>query len=373
MEDAFETNRTGFVNSSFWSSGFIGIGPYRLTGWEPGSAAYLLAADTFYGSPPRIRNIVFRSIPDINTGMANILAGDVDVWLGSSLGIEQARLLKTEWEARGGGQVISYPRLTHHVRFQPDETSVADVRVRKALYHAMDRESIVHDLFFGLVQVAHSWIIPGTSGFDTIDARTTKYPYDPARAQSFMAELGYVRGVDGALRDQRGGPFALEFSTTLGNQERESVQAVIANQWKAAGFQVSIHNAPLSVTQEPGYQFAATDLSGLGADFESNIPRIDGRNLRTAQNPRGANSFGYANSEVDALLDEWLRTPERTRQIQIEAAVIHRMSEDLPILQVSYRLEAAAARTGVRGVPPRTAMPGATNTWNVESWQLDNA
>src|SRR5207249_4909745 len=107
----------------------------------------LESAPTFYGEPPHIKNIVFRTIPDIATGIANILAGEVDVWLGSSLGVEQAQTLKAQWESRGGGQVIAYPRLIHSIRFQPEDHSVADVRMRKALYHAIDREGIVRDLY----------------------------------------------------------------------------------------------------------------------------------------------------------------------------------------------------------------------------------
>jgi len=147
------------------------------------------------------------------------------------------------------------------------------------------------------------------------------------------------------------------------------LQAVVANMWKALGFDVVIQNVPLSVSQDPSYRFPTTDLSGIGADFEQNLPRIDSRNLRSAQNPRGANVWGYANPEVDGLLDEWLRTPDRRRQIAIEAQVMHRLSEDLPILPINYRIEAITAAKGIAGVPPRTATSSANNAWNVETWQ----
>ena len=138
--------------------------------------------------------------------------------------------------------------------------------------------------------------------------------------------------------------------------------------WKAVGWDVVIQNAPLSVQNEASYRFATTDLSGIAADFEANMPRIDGRNLRTDRNPRGANVWGYNNREVDGLLDEWYRTPDRARQIGIEAGVMHRVSEDLPILTINYRFEAITAARGLMGVPPRTATASATNGWNVERW-----
>ena len=106
------------------------------------------------------------------------------------------------------------------------------------------------------------------------------------------------------------------------------------------------------------------------ADPKANLPRIDSRNLRTAQNPRGANVWGYTSPEVDGLIDEWYRTPDRPQQIGIEAAVMHRVSEDLPILTINYRFEAIAVTRGLTGVPTRTAIASATNAWNVETWQF---
>lgn len=368
LQDTFLNDRPGFVSSTYWATGFIGVGPYRIVDWVPGSHVQVEAFPGFYGDPPRIRHITFKTIPDINTAVATIRAGAVDVWLGSSLGIEYARDLKAQWESQGLGQVMAYPRLIFEIRLAPEDPKVADVRTRKALYHAIDRETIVRDLYFGLLSVAHTYVTPGTSGFETIDARLTKYPFDPVRTQALMTELGWQKGADGMLRDNRGEPYTLPFATTSGNREREQLQSVIANMWKAAGFDVVIQNVPLARQNDPDYRFPTTDLSGISTDFEANIPRIDGRNRRSAQNPRGANVWGYANDRVDLLLDDWNRTMERARQIEIEAEALRYVSEDLPILPINYRIEAITVAKGVRGVPSRTSVTSATNAWNVEFW-----
>jgi peptide/nickel transport system substrate-binding protein len=106
----------------------------------------------------------------------------------------------------------------------------------------------------------------------------------------------------------------------------------------------------------------------VATDFESNVPRIDGRELKTAQNPRGVNVWGYANPEVDRLLDQWRTTTNEAASINVQADVIHRLSEDLPILPINYRIEVLAVRTGVTGVPVRTEILGNNSAWNVETW-----
>jgi peptide/nickel transport system substrate-binding protein len=364
----FESDRNAFVNSAFWNTEFIGTGPYRIVDWLPGSEVRVEPFPGFYGEQPKISTIIFRTIPDINTAVANIRAGEVDVWLGSSLGIELAQDLKTSWENAGQGKILTSPRLIFEIRFGADDPKVSDVRVRKAFYHSMDREAIVQDLYFGLLQVAHTYVPPGSSGFDQVDARITKYPHDPNRAQQLLNEVGWQKGSDGMLRNQRGEEYTLPFATTSGVNEREQLQTVIANMWKAAGFGIVIENVPSAVQRDPSYRFPTLDLSGIGADFEANMVRLDGRNLRSPQNPRGANVWGYSNDEVDGLLDRWVSTLDRREQIAIEAAVMHRVSEDLPILPINYRIEANPVAQGVQGVPTRGPKAGATNTWNVETW-----
>jgi len=369
LELTFQGDRTAFINSPYWSSGFVGTGPYRITDWVPGSHAQLEVYDGFYGQRPSIKSIVFRSIPDVTAGVANIRAGEVDVWLGSSFGLEHARNLKDDWEATGGGKVITYPRLVFELRFRPDDPKVSDVRTRKALFHAIDREAIVRDLYSGLLGIAHTFVAPGGSGFEQIESGLIKYPYDLTRMQSLLSELGWSKGPEGQLRNDRGEPFAFQFSTTSNNREREELQAVIADMWKAAGFEVTFDNVPLAVQSDPNYVFSTLDLSGISTDFEANMLRFDGRNRKSAANPRGANVWGYSNSDVDRLIDQWNRTLDRPQQIQIEATVLRTLSDELPIAPINYRIEAITVSKGLSGVPPRSSAVSATNTWNVEYWQ----
>ena len=91
-------------------------------------------------------------------------------------------------------------------------------------------------------------------------------------------------------------------------------------------------------------------------------------NLKSPQNPRGQNVWGYDNAEVNDLLEQWLRTPDRNRQIDIEASVVYRLTEDLPILPINYRIEVITVGKGVTGVPIRSESPGNNSAWNVETW-----
>ncbi|MBV8497368.1 MAG: peptide ABC transporter substrate-binding protein [Gammaproteobacteria bacterium] len=368
LEPSFDGDRTTFVNSTYWNTSFVGLGPYRLTSWTPGASVQLEAFDGFYGDSPRIKSITVRFIEDTNTELASLLGGQTDVQLGRSLGLEDALVLKNQWESAGEGKVLTYPRGIFEIRFAPNDNRVADARVRQALYYGMDRQGIVNNLYSGLVDVANSYMNPEADGFDVIDARTTKYPYDPARAAALLADMGWRPAGDGMLRTSAGDGFDLPFSTTAGDEERTTLQTAIANMWSTLGFNVQIQNVPTTVENSPDYQFLTTDLSGVATDFDSNVPRIDGRELRTPQNPRGTNVWGEVNPEIDRLLDQWRRTTDEAASIQLQADVIHQVSEDLRILPINYRVEVVAVRSGVTGVPVRTEVLGNNSAWNVEDW-----
>lgn len=369
LEPTFNADRAAFVNSRFWSFEFVGLGPYKLVHWEPGAFAQLEAFDGFYGSAPHIQNITVRFITDSNQEVASILAGQTDVQTPGILSVQHALLLKSQWESRGAGRVVTAPHGIAHVRFAPGDPRTTDVRVRKALYQGIDRQGLVDSLYSGLIQVAHSWINPNSTEFRVVDAQITKYPYDPSKAAQAMADLGWRLGSDGQLHNDHGAAYDLPFSTTSGNPEKEQLQTAIAAMWTRLGFNVQIENAAPSVAASPTYQFLATDLTGIGADFESNITRIDGRELRTPQNPGGAGILGENNPAVDRLLDQWRQNLDGTAAVNIEAQVMHLVSEDLVTLPISYNIDVETIAAGVTGVPEmRVEAPANNSAWNVELW-----
>jgi ABC-type transport system substrate-binding protein len=104
LEPVYRADVQGFVNSPYWTREFVGLGPYRLAGWEPGSHMELQVVDDHYGGRARITRITVRFVTDPNTLMANFMSGAVDVNVPSSnLHEEHWRTLREQWR---DGEVI---------------------------------------------------------------------------------------------------------------------------------------------------------------------------------------------------------------------------------------------------------------------------
>ena len=105
----YEANRDDketFLNLPYWSTEFVGPGPYRLGSWAPGSEITGTAFDGHALGRPKIDRIIARLLNDENTVASNMLAGAVQYTARFSLFFEHAVVLKREWAASNRGVVL---------------------------------------------------------------------------------------------------------------------------------------------------------------------------------------------------------------------------------------------------------------------------
>src|SRR5262245_56813361 len=96
---------------------------------------------------------------------------------------------------------------------KPTPALLLDVRLRRALQHAINRQVLVDDLLFGKSQIDDAPIAPNDPDFKDIESALVRYPYDPQRAAQLMGELGYTKGADGMLQDASGQRLTIEART----------------------------------------------------------------------------------------------------------------------------------------------------------------
>jgi peptide/nickel transport system substrate-binding protein len=174
----------------------VGTGPYKVTEHQPGRLVrFERNADYFKDSPrpqPTIGKLELRLIPDRNTQMAELMAGGLD-WI-YNVAPDQAEQLKAvpQLEAAAGESMrIAF------LQFATTEKSTVpqlrDVRVRRAINHAIDRDAMLKTVVGG-GRVIHVQCFPPQFGCD--DKSAAKYAYDPAKAKALLAEAGYPSGFD---------------------------------------------------------------------------------------------------------------------------------------------------------------------------------
>ena len=172
----------------------VGTGPYKVEKLVPGKEIVFKANENYYeGSPkgqPAIGTIHQRTIPDVNTQIVELTSGKLDwIWKVPPDQAEKLATLSSLNVVSAGTMRVGY--LTFDVKGKSGENPFQDVRVRKAVSHAIDRKAIVDNIVRGASEVIHSACFPEQFGC-TQDV--TQYEYDPEKAKALLAEAGYPDG-----------------------------------------------------------------------------------------------------------------------------------------------------------------------------------
>ncbi|HEY3118384.1 MAG TPA: ABC transporter substrate-binding protein, partial [Chloroflexota bacterium] len=184
LKGPYEVDKQQMWNSPYWTTGFVGVGPFRLAEWRQGEQIRLEAYDGFFGGRPRIDQILIKFIPNQDTILANMLAGTVDKGIGKGGSkIQQQMYLKSEWERAGQKPSVFLSTSTfQHVWIQfrePAFPALTDLRIRKGLLLALDRQTLADALSDGLAPVAEAFLPPDDIRWDWVKDVVVKYPHDP--------------------------------------------------------------------------------------------------------------------------------------------------------------------------------------------------
>lgn len=193
----------------------VGTGPYKVVSVEPGEHFVLEKYEGYHDGPKgqaQVGRIDIRTIPDINTQMAEMFNGTLDlIWQVPS---DQAGKLgqMSQFQAVNESTMRVGFLLLDAAGKAAEDTPFTDIKVRQAVAHAIDSKSIVDALLKGSSQVIKSSCFPSQFGCDT-DVKT--YEYNPEKAEALLAEAGYPDGFTTDFYAYRNRDYAEAISSYL--------------------------------------------------------------------------------------------------------------------------------------------------------------
>ena len=344
-------------------------GPYMLTAYQSNQQIVFQPNPHWSGAKPYFQTITLRFIENTAALQANLLSGDVDMVAGEGVGLTIDQVLSLRHQHPDQFTYIFKPSLTYeHVDLNRDNPILTDVRVRRALLMALDRDTLVKKLFEGMQPVANTWVNPLDTMFDK---SIPEVGYDTAAARTLLAEAGWRPGPDGICRDQDGKRLQLVFTTTAGNRLRELQEQVLQSEWKAACVDVQIKNEP------PRTLFGDTlkhrTFTGLvmyawsSAVGESPRRTLGSDNIPTAANNySGANYVAFNDPKMDADIKAAESELDAAKRKAIWAEMQHIYADQLPVLPLFFRADAHVIPKWLQGYEP-TGHGDFTPLW-VENW-----
>ena len=298
----------------------VGTGPYRLGNWRRGASLQLVAWEGFR-EPAAIQfsPVTFRFIGEPAAQMAALMAGEVDVFPRVTERAEARFRGNTQWRVQ-----VSSSRAKTLVAINHRRKALADVRVRRAIAVAIDRQAVLKAGQLGHGTPIGSHYTPDAPGYVDL---TAVNPYDPERAKALLKEAGVPL------------PLSLVMTVPPTPYARQGAQVVMA-QLAKVGIVVRLQQVEWAQWLQGTYRNHDYDLS-----IVSHVEPLDLGNFT-----RPDYYWGYRSPKFDALYRQLVTTVQEAERMKRLAEVQRLLADDCVLAWLYQPHWVSVSRASITGL-----------------------
>ena len=339
------------AGSDWWTTQAIGTGPFKWSKYTPGQSIELVRNDDYWRGAPKLDGIIRRQFADPASALIAFEAGEIDMTYVTA--DEVARL-----EESGVGSVRPGPSgVDNFISVNPiKHPELGSPEVKQALLQAIDRQSIIENIYGGAAE-----LVPCLYGRPNLTGDTPMWEYDPEAAKAKLAEAGVDLSALGELT----------WDTYYNDPLSANVMAAIQANWAEIGFNVKLNPMDPSAWTQKFYDDGGSDLSFAGGAngptgnrayqyFHSKSAWPGGNN--------GFNGFSYSNPELDALLDAAPAEFDQAKQDAIYQEACGILANDLPWIYLWQTVRYHIVSNAMNNVIIIPAAGGGSYYDAVETW-----
>ncbi len=337
----------------------VGTGPFKYAEHKTGEYYRLTRNDDYWGEgEPYLDEIVYRVLPDRAAAAGALEAEEIDLAAFSAVPLADLdRISKVP-----GLTVISkgYEALTYQlvVEINHRRKELANLKVRQAIAHVIDRDFVVKTIFLGYAKTSTGPVPRYDSQFYTDDVPS--YPFNVAKANALLDEAGYERGKDGTR-------FTLKLLPAPYFNETKQFGDYLRQALAAVGIDARIVNNDSAAHQKAVYTDHDFDLAIAPTVYRGD-PAISTTILVEGGIPAGvpfSNQGGYANAELDALIAKSAREIDEKKRTALYHQFQQMVDADLPLINVAEWGFITVASDRVKNVSsnPRWVVSNWADTW----------
>lgn len=285
----------------------VGTGAYSFVDFVPDERVTLEANPDYWRGQPDVKTVIWRPIPDATARITSLITGEVD--LIEDVPVDLVPMLKQTQDVdlvqvKNGG-------LTIYLGLRMDKAPLDNVKVRQALDHAIDRESITTHLLGGLATPKGTQV--GADDFGYLDVPVPTY--DPELSKKLLAEAGFPDG------------FEITMQSSFRYMKNAEVAQTIAQEFEDIGLTVNQETMEWSVyTQTVPFE-GPIYMLGWGS-----TQTLDADAAIYAIMKSGEPYSGAVIPELDALLDKSRSTVDPVEREKVLHEVQELASEQVPLI-----------------------------------------
>lgn len=328
-------------------SSVIGTGRYKLVEHVKEDHIDMVANEEYWGGAPEIKSVRFRPISNAATRTATMLSGELDVMGGVS--VQDVERL----EATEGIHVVSEPSmemiymnmeqmLDDNPAVEGGGNPLKDVRVRQAMYQAIDTDMIINNVMQGHAYPTATLIRDTFNGYSP---ELERFPYDPEAAKALLAEAGYPDGFT----------ITLDAGSDITVNSSEVAQAV-AGYLEKVGIKVNLNLMP-SATFLPHirpYEHKTGLLISAWSVYTGEGITMMNQHCYTYDQEKGtgnANRGHYSNPEVDKLISEAMQESDKERRAELTKQIDKMTHDDVAYIPLYVQENIFAVKDDIDYTP----------------------
>ncbi len=370
-----EFNKTWGVNTP--PRDIIGTGPFIMQSYVPGERIVFLRnpkywkADAEGNRLPYLARHVQVIVSNLDTLRLKFQAGETDLY-----GVRPREFAEFKAGEKSGKYTIYEAGSTAGTEFlmfnqnprgitPPGLMWFSNTRFRQAISFAIDRAAVANQVYGGRATPQFGPVTPANKLF--FNPKVTQYPHDLARAEALLAEAGFKKGPDGALRDAAGNAVEFALSTNAENSERVAIANLVRQDLARLGIKVTL--APEAFNTLVGRLDANANLDALIWGFTGGVDPHTGQNIWKSSgslhrwNPKQEKPATGWEAEIDRLFDQAATTLDQNRRKQLYNRWQEIVAEQQPLIYLANPLTSVAARNTLANIRPS---PFAGSTWNID-------
>lgn len=343
----------------------VGSSYYKLDNWANGEHIKLSRNESSVLGQAKIDQLITRIIPDNSAQFLELMAGNIDL-MGLDP-IKYSRIIPARPELLK--QLNLYKELGNsytYMGFNLKHKPFDDVRVRRALNYAIDKQEIIDGVLLGLGEPVASPYKPGTR-WSNPDLKP--YPYNPQKAKALLKEAGFVCCNRDGILTKDGKPFAFEIITNQ-NKEREKSAVLIQRRLKDIGIGVTVRSIEWASFISRFIKTGDFDVVVLGWSLSLDPDQFSIWHS-SQQAPGQFNFIGYNNPAVDKLLEQGRLELNLEKRTKIYHEFARVLLDDSPIIYLSAGYGLTAIHKRVKGI--ETPAPPAGIGYNSYDWYIPTA
>ncbi len=328
----------------------VGTGPWVLIETKKGEYDLFERNDTYWGTKPQFKKLLVKVIPDPNSRAVALETGEIDLIHGAAgHGAGQLSLDAFQRFAANPDYVtgISQPLATRVLAINSKRGATADLKVRQAIQHAVDKAALVKAVFYGVEKQADTLYSTDTP---YSDLSLKPFGFDPPLAANLLTEAGWLQTEAGATRSKNGQELSVDLCFVGNDAQQKAIAEVIQGDLQKIGINVKL------VGEEPDSNMNRQKTGEFGMIFNETwgAPYDPHSYCSSMRAPSHADYQAQAGlpmkAEIDGKISEVLLSTDEAKRQELYRYILTTLHDQAVYLPITYMTGVIVHRKDLQGV-----------------------